>query len=77
MNELTGKKESEANALSLEDRKNLMSGTRTSGPTLAIGGGPAGGPPPPLPPTNMSVPPPTSFNSSTGAMNNLKSDYVS
>ena len=74
MNELTVKKETESNALSLEDRKNLMSGTRTTGPTLAIASGPSGGAPPP---TNTSVPPPTSFNAATGAMNNPRSDYVS
>jgi len=39
INELTGKKESDSNNLSLEDRKGLMSGSRTAGPTLAIAGG--------------------------------------
>ncbi|UJR21217.1 hypothetical protein I4U23_024314 [Adineta vaga] len=43
INELTGKKDSDTSALSLEDRKNLMSGSRTSGPTLAIAGGMPGG----------------------------------
>jgi hypothetical protein len=46
-----------------------MSGSRTSGPTLAIGGVTSA--------PNTSVPPPTSFNASTGAMNSLTSDYVS
>ena len=51
-----------------------MSGSRTSGPTLAIS---AGGPSAPAPVTTNSAPYPTSFNAATGAMNNLKSDYVS
>ena len=38
MNELTGKKDNNASSLSFDDQRNLMSGSRTSGPTLAIGG---------------------------------------
>jgi len=41
MNELTGKKEVDSNALSLEDRRNLMTGSRANGPMLAIAGGPS------------------------------------
>lgn len=51
-----------------------MSGSRTAGPTLAIA---AGGPSAQAHVATHSAPPPTSFNTATGAMNNLKSDYVS
>ena len=39
MNELAGRKDTENNMLSLADRKNLMSGSKTAGPTLAITAG--------------------------------------
>ena len=38
MNELTGKKDSGSTTLSFEDQRSLMTGARTTGPTLAIGG---------------------------------------
>lgn len=53
INELTGKKDSDANTLSFEDRKNLISGSRTSGPTLAITAGTSG--------TNNPVNTPTTY----------------
>ncbi|CAM4756080.1 unnamed protein product [Rotaria magnacalcarata] len=62
MNELTGKKDSDTNSLSLEDRKNLMSGSRTNGPTLAITGG--------IPPTSTPVIAPMPFNNPTTTNNN-------
>ena len=40
MNELTGKKDTNTNALSLDDQRALMNGSRLSGTTLAIAGGP-------------------------------------
>jgi hypothetical protein len=39
MNELTGKKDTNTNNLSLDDQRNLMSGSKTMGPTLAIANG--------------------------------------
>ncbi|CAF4054809.1 unnamed protein product, partial [Adineta steineri] len=56
INELTGKKDTDTN-LSLEDRKGLMSGSRTNGPTLAITGGNPG--------TNNAAAVPTTFNATT------------
>ncbi|CAF0873078.1 unnamed protein product [Adineta ricciae] len=64
INELTGKKDSDANGLSLEDRKGLMSGSRTSGPTLAIAGATTG--------ANNTLPTQTSFNNTS---NNLSNGY--
>jgi len=71
INELTGKKDTDANGLSFEDRKNLMSGTRNAGPTLAIAA--AGGN---TPAAAAAPPPPTIFNHTNGSMNPT-SDYVS
>jgi hypothetical protein len=45
-----------------------MSGSKITGPTLAIAGA--------VPAENNSAPIPTSFNANTGAMN-TRSDYVS
>ncbi|CAF2342137.1 unnamed protein product [Rotaria sp. Silwood2] len=39
MNELMGKKNPNPNTLSLDDQRNLMTGSKTTGPTLAITGG--------------------------------------
>ena len=38
MNELTGKKDTASTTLSFEDQRSLMTGAKTSGPTLAIAG---------------------------------------
>ncbi|CAF3405393.1 unnamed protein product [Rotaria sp. Silwood1] len=63
INELTGKKDSDTNALSLEDRKGLMNGSRTNGPTLAITGG--------VPVTNNPIgTTPATFNNPTNPINN-------
>ncbi len=39
MDELAGKQSANTNALSLDDQRNLMSGSRITGPTLAIADG--------------------------------------
>ncbi|CAF0817704.1 unnamed protein product [Rotaria sp. Silwood1] len=39
MNELMGKKNTNTNTLSLDDQRSLMTGSKTTGPTLAIAGG--------------------------------------
>jgi hypothetical protein len=59
MNELTGKKDTSSTSLSFDDQRSLMTGSRSNGPTLAIGGAP-----PTTNPSSSSYDKNTSFNKS-------------